>query len=188
MMTSTNTKKLSTTIQGTPPTWSDDEFNHRLHVRLHAYENTSACTVLVTHALEHEWLKLVSQHVADGYAIDRRWPIFHAQLVNSVPMTKPEALQAKDKEEIKTKVKNEYVDYLQTQLDEYKDKLTQQLIEAAEEKERRTLERAKAKRFADAEKEAQECFGDLVIPEGYPSTRPQSEESAFSLSLADDAQ
>lgn len=185
MMTSTNIKKPSTTIQGTPPTWSDDEFNRRLHVRLHAYENTSASTVLVTHALEHEWLKLVSQHVADGYTIDRRWPIFHAQLVNSVPMTKPEALRAKDKEEIKKKVKDEYIDYLQAKLDEYKTKLTQQLIEAAEEKERRTLERAKAKRFADAEKEAQECFGDLVVPEGFPNPRPQGEKPAFSLSLAD---
>jgi len=100
-------------------------------------------------------------------------------------MTKPEALQAKDKEELKVKVKEEYVDHLQIQLDEYKTKLTQQLIEAAEDRERRTLERAKAKRLADAEKEAQEYFGDLVIPEGFPSTRSQDEEPAFSLSLAD---
>lgn len=186
MMTGTNTKKPLTTIQGTPPAWNDEEFNRRLHVRLHAYENTSASTVLVAHALEHEWLKLVSQHVADGFEIDRRWPIFHAQLVNSVPMTKPEALQVADKEEIRAKVKEEYVDYLQTQLDEYKIKLTQQLIEAAEDKERRTLERAKAKRLADAEKEAQVCFGDLIIPPDFPHSR--SEEPAFSLSLESDAQ
>ncbi|MFK3942021.1 hypothetical protein ACI2KC_10080 [Pseudomonas monteilii] len=179
-------KKLSTTlIKGTPPAWQDDEFNRRLRIAIHAYENTRESTVMVTHALEHEWLKLVAQHVADGYTLDRRWSIHHAELSNSVPMIKPKALQVEDKEQIKEKVKAEYIQHLQLQLDAYKAKLIQQLIEVQEEKERRALEQVKAKRLADAEKEAQECFGDLVIPEGFPNPRPQGEEPAFSLSLAD---
>ena len=69
-------------------------------------------------------------------------------------------------------MKAEYVQHLQTQLDEYKAKLTQQLIEAEEEKERRALEQAKAKRIAASEKEANDCFGNLVIPEGFPEEKP----------------
>lgn len=168
-MTKRQTNKLSsTTIHGTPPAWNDAEFNRRLRIGIHAYENTSECTVMVSHALEHEWLKLVAQHVAAGYTLDRHWAIHHAELSNSVPMGKPEALQLEDKEQIKEKVKAEYVQHLQSQLGEYKKKLTQQLIEAAEEKERRALNQAKAKRIADAEKQANACFGDLIVPDGFP--------------------
>ncbi len=172
-MTKKQSNKLSTTIiHGTPPAWDDSEFNSRLRIAIHAYENTRECTVMVSHALEHEWLKLVAQHVADGYTLDRRWSIHHAELSNSVPMGKPEALQVEDKEQIKEKVKAEYVKHLQLQLDAYKAKLTQQLIEAQEEKERRALEQVKAKRFADAEKEAQDCYGELTIPHGFPEDTP----------------
>ncbi|WP_350298121.1 hypothetical protein [Pseudomonas putida] len=172
-MTKKQTNKLSsTTIHGTPPAWNDAEYNRRLRIAIHAYENTRECTVMVSHALEHEWLKLVAQHVADGYTLDRRWPIHHAELTNSVPMVKPESLQVTDKEAIKAKVKDEYVQHLQSQLDAYKAKLTQQLIEAQEEKERRALEQVKAKRLADAEKEAQDCYGELTIPEGFPEEKP----------------
>ncbi|WP_345956285.1 hypothetical protein Q9323_14735 [Pseudomonas fulva] len=174
-MTKKQSNKLSTTIiHGTPPAWDDTEFNRRLRLAIHAYENTRECTVMVSHALEHEWLKLIAQNAADGYTLDRRWPIYHGELSNSVPMGKPEALQVKDKEQIKEKVKEEYVQHLQSQLDEFKEKLTQQLIEAAEEKERRALDQAKAKRIADAEKEANACFGSLVIPDGFPEEQPLS--------------
>lgn len=180
-------KKLSTTvIKGTPPAWQDDEFNRRLRIAIHAYENTRESTVMVTHALEHEWLKFVAQHVADGYTLDRRWPIHHAELSNSVPMIKPEALQVTDKEAIKAKVKEDYVQHLQAQLNEYRSKLTQQLIEAEEERERRALEQAKAKRRAAAEKESNECFGELIVPDGYPAMHEveQDPAAAFSVELA----
>ncbi|MCX2889831.1 hypothetical protein OO258_16450 [Pseudomonas sp. DCB_BI] len=172
-MTKKQTNKLSsTTIHGTPPAWNDAEFNRRLRIGIHAYENTSECTVMVNHPLEHEWLKLVAQHVAEGYTLDRRWPIYHAELTNSVPMVKPETLQVTDKEAIKAKVKADYVQHLQSQLDEYKAKLARQLVEAQEEKERRVLEQAKAKRLSDAAQEAQDCYGELTIPHGFPEEKP----------------
>lgn len=170
----TNTNKLSasklptTTIKGVPPAWSDVEYNRRLHIRHHAYSNTRECTEFVTHALEHEWLKLVAQKVSEGYTIDRVWPIHHAQLTHSTYLVKPAAVQAQEKEALKAEVKAAYIEHLQAQLDQYKAKLAKQLLEAAETKERQKQEREEAKRKASAEKEADECFGDLVIPDGYP--------------------
>ncbi|MCO7506775.1 MULTISPECIES: BREX-1 system adenine-specific DNA-methyltransferase PglX [unclassified Pseudomonas] len=183
-MSNKQSSKLSTTvIKGTPPAWDDAEFNKRLRVRLHAYDNTSVCTELVSHALEHEWLSLVSEKVASGYTLDRRWPINHAQLSHSVQMVKPLAMQASEKEELKDVVKAEYVQHLQSQLETYRTALTNQLIEAAEEKERRKAEDAAIKRRALAEKESAECFGELVVPDGFPEhpAQPLCQPAVFSL-------
>lgn len=183
----TNTNKLSTTtIKGVPPAWSDAEYNRRLHIRHHAYSNTRECTEFVTHPLEHEWLKLVALKVSEGYSIDRVWPINHAQLTHSTYLVKPAAVQEAEKEALKEVVKAEYVEHLQAQLKDYKAKLAKQLLEAQEEKERQKQEREEAKRKAAAEKEADMCFGDLVIPDGFP---PVAElpvpESSFSMELTD---
>lgn len=183
-MSNKQSNKLSTTvIKGMPPAWSDDEFNKRLRVRIHAYENTSVSTELVSHPLEHEWLKLIADKVSNGYKLDRRWPISHAQLSHSVQMVKPLAMQACEKEELKVVVKAEYVAHLQSQLDVYRAALTNQLIEAAQEKERRKAEQEAAKRHAAAEREASECFGELVIPDGFPEhpTQPLCQPAVFSL-------
>lgn len=180
----TNTNKLSTTtVKGVPPKWEDVEFQRRLHIRLHAYSNTRECTEFVTHPLEHEWLKIVAQKLGEGYTIDRVWPISHAQLSHSTYLVKPEAVQEVEKEALKEVVKAEYIEHLQAQLNEYKAKLAQQLIEAQEEKERRALEQAKAKRVAAAVKEANQCFGELAIPEGYPIAEPEA--PAFSMEMPD---
>ncbi|MEW5547088.1 hypothetical protein [Pseudomonas soli] len=180
-MSNKQSNKLSTTvINGIPPAWSDDEFNKRLRVRLHAYENTSVCTELVSHPLEHEWLKLVSEKVASGYTLDRRWPISHAQLSHSVQMVKPLSVQASEKEDLKAVVKAEYVAHLQSQLDAYRAALANQLIEAAEEKERRKAEQETIKRRAQAEKEAAECFGELIVPDGFPE-QPEQKPAVFCL-------
>lgn len=180
-MSNKQSNKLSTTvIKGAPPAWSDDEFNKRLRVRTHAYENTSVCTELVTHPLEHEWLKLVAEKVASGYTLDRRWPINHAQLAHSVRLVKPLSVQVSDKEELKAVVKDEYVQYLQAQLDVYRAALANQLIEAAEEKERRKAAHEATKRRVQAEKDASECFGDLVVPDGFPE-QPEQKVAVFSL-------
>lgn len=161
-------KLSTTTINGTPPKWEDSEFNRRLHVRTHAYNNTRECTEFVTHPLEHEFLKLIAQKVSEGYTIDRVWPIHHAQLTHSTHLIKPEAVQVVEREALKAEVKAAYIEHLQTQLDNYKAKLAKQLLEKAEAKERQKREREEAKRIAEAEKEADDCFGALVIPEGFP--------------------
>lgn len=179
-MSNKQSNKLSTTvIKGTPPAWSDDEFNTRLRVRIHAYDNTSVCTVMVSHPLEHSWLKLVAEKVNEGFTLDRRWPISHAQLSHSVQMVKPLAMQASEKEELKAVVKDEYVAHLQSQLETYRVALANQLIEAAEEKERRKAEQEGNKRRAAAEKEASECFGELIVPDGFPE-QPEQKPAVFS--------
>lgn len=171
------------TIHGTPPQWSDEQFNHRLRVRLHAYENTTESTVIVCHPLEHEWLKLVAEKVNEGYTLDRRWPITHAELTHSVPMVKPQSVQEEEKEALKAQVKADYVAQLQTSLDEYKAQLTQQLLEAAEERDRRKAQEAADKRRREAEREAAECFGELVVPDGFPD-QPEQKPALFSLSVS----
>lgn len=179
-----NTNKLSTTtIKGVPPKWEDVEFQRRLHIRLHAYSNTRECTEFVTHPLEHEWLKIVAQKIGEGYTIDRVWPISHAQLSHSTYLVKPEAVQEVEKEALKEVVKAEYIEHLQAQLKEYKSKLAKQLLETAEAKERQKQEREEARRIAAAEKEADECYGELVVPEGYPVAEPEA--PAFSMEMPD---
>ncbi|MBH3346981.1 hypothetical protein [Pseudomonas putida] len=168
-MTNVSNKKLSTTtIQGVPPKWENSEFNRRLHIRVHSYNNTRECTEFVTHALEHEFLKLIAQKVSEGYTIDRVWPVHHGQLTHSTHLIKPEAVQELEREALKAEVKAAYIAHLEAQLKEYKAKLAQQLLETAEAKERQKREREEAKRIAEAEKEADECFGALVIPDGFP--------------------
>lgn len=180
----TNTNKLSTTtIKGVPPKWEDVEFQRRLHIRLHAYSNTRECTEFVTHPLEHEWLKIVAQKLGEGYTIDRVWPISHAQLSHSTYLVKPEAVQEVEKEALKEVVKAEYIEHLQAQLKEYKSKLAKQLLETAEAKERQKQEREEARRIAAAEKEADECYGELVVPVGYPVAEPEA--PAFSMEMPD---
>ncbi|QHW08374.1 hypothetical protein [Pseudomonas putida] len=176
-------KKLSTTkITGVPPVWSDDEFNLKLRVALHAYEHTRASAECISHPIEIEWLKLVVEKCNKGYAFRDHHSIEHDQLRNVIWMTKPIEVQAVEIEEIKRQVKNDYVAHLQTKLDEYKSKLAQQLVEAQEEKERRAAEQAKAKKLRDAQAEADACFGDLVIPEGYPV----AQGAQFSMDVVDD--
>lgn len=182
-MTSPN-KLSATTINGVPPKWDDSEYNRRLHIRLHAYSNTRECTELVTHPLEYEWLRLVAEKVNEGYTIDRVWPIHHAQLSHTTSLVKPAAVQKVEKEALKEVVKAEYVEHLQTQLKEYKAKLAKQLLEAAEEKERQKQEREQAKRLAAAEREADECFGDLVIPEGFPEAPLPAPAITFSMEMS----
>ena len=176
-------KVSKTTISGSAPQWSDEQFNHRLRVQLHAYDNTSECTETVSRPLEHEWLQLVTEKVNEGFTLDRRWPIIHAELHHAVPMVKPQSVQDVEKEAIKAQVKADYVAHLQTALDEYKAQLTQQLLEVAEAKERTKGEDAAAKRRRDAEREAAECFGELVVPDGFPE-QPEQKPALFSLSVS----
>lgn len=183
-MSNKQSSKLSTTvIKGTPPVWCDNEFNNRLRVRLHAYDNTRECTELVSHPLEHEWLALVSEKVSSGYAIDRRFPTHHAQLSHSAQLVKPLSVQASEKEELKAVVKAEYVTHLQSQLEAYRATLAIQLIEATEERERRKAEQEAAKRRTQAEKEAAECFGELLVPDGYPIISERSVEQPVQFSM-----
>lgn len=180
-MSNKQSNKLSTTvIQNTPPAWKDEDFIKRLRVRLHAYDNTRECTELVSHPLEHEWLALVAEKVSNGYTLDRRWPIHHAQLSHSVQLVKPLDMQANEKAELKAVVKSEYIQHLQSQLKTYRVALTNQLIEAAAEKERRKVEQEAIKRRTQAEKEAAECFGELIVPDGYPE-QPEQKSAVFSL-------
>lgn len=175
-------KVSKTTISGSAPQWSDEQFNHRLRVRLHAYDNTSECTETVSRPLEHEWLQLVTEKVNEGWTLDRRWPITHAELRHSVQMRKPQSVQDVEKEVIKAQVKADYVAHLQASLAEYKAQLAQQLLEAAEAKERKKEEDAASKRLLAAQKEADDCFGKLDIPDGFPACATgQSDLARFSL-------
>lgn len=166
-------KKLSTTtITGTPPQWDDAEYNRRLEIQLHCYHNTAQSREIVVAPLEHDWLDLVIAKLADGYTVCKKYPISHDQLHHQLYMKKPVDQQTVDITDIKEQVKVEYVSWLQAELVEYKAKLTQQLLEAKIAKERQAQEAKDAKRLADAQREADECFGELVIPDGIPEVKP----------------
>lgn len=177
-------KKLSTiTITGTPPQWTDEEYQRRVDMEVYAYKNTAASRERVTFPLEHQWLKAVVAKCSEGYVLCERYPVAHDLLSHTVYMIKPESMQTTDIAGIKHRVKDEYTQELQAELDRYKRALARQIVEAKIEKERLAQEAKDAKRLKEAETEADECFGELTIPDGYPEVKIEVKPADFALEM-----
>ncbi|WP_251961760.1 hypothetical protein [Pseudomonas sp. Marseille-Q5299] len=120
---------------------------------------------LVSGSLGHEFLQAVIDKANQGYTITHTKRLVHAELHHSTYMVKPLEMQEQDIEAIKTKVKSEYVAWLESEHARYQSLLREQLVQAQEEKERKAAEVAKAKQLAAIEKEVQACYKPLVIPD-----------------------
>ncbi|MEX7558123.1 hypothetical protein [Pseudomonas monteilii] len=151
-------------IVGVPPKWNDAEFECRLDDAVKLYKLTTQSKEGAHAALPHDFLILVSAKVAEGYTIDRNHAVIADPLHYSCMLIKPEAMQVKDIEELKVKVKEEYVEWLESERARYQDLLRLQLIQKLEEKERKAAETAKAKQLAQIEAEVQACYSPLEIP------------------------
>ncbi|QXH45374.1 hypothetical protein KSS93_21210 [Pseudomonas xanthosomatis] len=157
--------KEKITINGTPPKWSDAEFQTRVESWVNVYHNTTNSMELVQHPLPHGHLQAVIDKAAAGYTIAINYPVHHESLHHACYMTKPQSMQAEDIADIKVKVKNEYVEWLESEHARYQDLLRQQLIQTQQEKELKVQEDKKAKQLAEIEKQVQACYKPLVIPE-----------------------
>lgn len=157
------TRKIQ--VHGVPPTWSDDEFESRVASWINVYHNTSQCMENVTSALPHDFLEIVSAKTAEGYSIARTQRVNFEPLSYSCWMIKPKEMQQIDIAEIRVTEKVKYVAFLESGRARYQDLLRQQLLQAAELKEQKKVEDAKARRLAEIDKELNELFTPLVVPE-----------------------
>jgi hypothetical protein len=152
------------TIKGVPPKWDDAEFEARVDGWVNVYRGTTQCMEFVRSPLPHEFLELVALKVAEGYTVARNQGVTHESLNHSCWMIKPEGKQSIDIDDIRIRVKAEYVEFLQGEHVRYQDLLRQQLIQSAELKEQKKIEDAKAKRLLEIDKEVSDTYSSLIIP------------------------
>ncbi|MNO51154.1 hypothetical protein D3C76_415450 [compost metagenome] len=151
-------------IVETPPRWNDEEYERRAEDAVKLYKLTTQSKQGVYAPLPHDFLILVAAKFAEGYTIARNHAIVTDPLHYSCMLIKPEHLQEQDIAELKTKLKSEYVEWLEAKHSRYQDLLRQQLIQKLQEKERKAAETAKAKQLAQIEAEVQACYSPLEIP------------------------
>lgn len=153
------------TVKGVPPKWDDAEFEARVDSWVNVYRGTTQCMEFVRSPLPHDFLELVASKVSEGYTVARNQGVTHEALNHSCWMIKPDDEQQKDIDDIRVRVKAEYVEFLQGEHVRYQDLLRQQLTQAAEAKEQKKIDDARKKRMSEIEKEVSNTFSPLVIPE-----------------------
>lgn len=152
------------TISGIPPKWSDAEFETRVDGWVNVYKGTTQCMEVVRTPLPHDFLELVATKVSEGYTVARNQSVTIAQLDHQCWMIKPLSHQQKDIDDIRTRVKSEYVEFLEAEHVRYQNLLRQQLIQAADAKEQKRIDDARNKRMSEIDKEVSNTFSPLVIP------------------------
>lgn len=158
------TDKTKIVINGTPPKWCDAEFETRIDGWLNVYRGTTQCMEHVRSPLPHDFLELVALKVSEGYVVARNQGIIHEALNHSCWMIKPDDEQKIDIDDIRIRVKAEYVEFLQSEHVRYQDLLRQQLIQAAEAKEQKKADDARNKRLLEIDKEVSDTYSPLIIP------------------------
>lgn len=154
---------MSIKIQGAPRDYNEQELQSLQAARRNVYtqvENKER----VTAEFGYDLIEKTHKKLLEGYAMERTLPIALSPLNNSIYLRKPKEMQDKEMLLLDEQVKKQYIEELQKEREEYKSLLVAQLMEAEEEKERKKQEQAKAKRLADIQAQAEQCYGDLVIP------------------------
>ncbi|MGY2441913.1 hypothetical protein [Pseudomonas sp. SDO52101_S400] len=157
-------EKTKIVVSGAPPKWNDAEFEARVDGWVNVYRGTTKCMELVRSPLPHDFLESVASKVAEGYTVARDQRVTHEALNHSCWMRKPDEKQKRDIDDIRIRVKSEYVEFLQGEYVRYQDLLRQQLIQAAEAKEQKKIDDARNKRMSEIDKEVNNTFSPLVIP------------------------
>ncbi|WP_337153543.1 hypothetical protein [Pseudomonas protegens] len=152
------------TVKGVPPQWDDTEFEARVDGWVNVYRGTTQCMEFVRSPLPHDFLELVASKVSEGYTIARNQGVTHDALNHSCWLIKPLSHQQKDIDDIRIRVKAEYVEFLQGEHVRYQDLLRQQLLQAADAKEQKRIDDARNKRMSEINKEVLNTFSPLVIP------------------------
>lgn len=154
---------MSIKIQGAPRDYNEQELQSLQAARRNVYmqvENKER----ITAEFGYDLIALTHKKLLEGYAMERTLPIALSPLNNYIYLRKPKDVQEEEMLLLDEQVKKQYIEELQKEREEYKTLLVAQLMEAEEEKERKKQEQAKAKRLADIQAQAEQCYGDLVIP------------------------
>ena len=153
------------TIKGTAPKFDDQVLKQRQAARHHQYHSTSESHGVARGTIPFEFLANVIELSNQGYELSNKYPITSTPLSYSAYMRKPEHVVTSDLEVLDKEVKQTYIADLEREREDFKLKLTAQLLQAAKLREQKKIEDAHKKRMADIEKEVNDTFGDLVIPE-----------------------
>lgn len=154
------------TIKGVPPKFDQAVLKQRQEGFHNMYRQTSLCMELVRAPIPHEFLTAVIEKSKLGYELATGYsPISTSPGDYSAYFIKPLDLQQVDLIAIDEREKCKYIAELQVERQKYKELLTEQLLQAAELKEKKKIEDAHKKRMADIEKEVNDTFGELVVPD-----------------------
>lgn len=153
------------TIKGTAPKFDDQVLKQLQQGYHHMYRNTDQRCTVVRDKLAYSFLAKVVEMSTEGYVLTPNYPISTSPADYSVFMVKPDRIQAADLIAIDAKVKQEYIEKLEREREDFKLKLTAQLIQAAKLREQKKEEEKQAKLLKEIEKEVNDVFGDLVVPE-----------------------
>lgn len=154
-----------TTLTGTAPKFDEQVLKQRQAARHHQYHGTSESHGVARGTVPFEFLTKVIELANQGYELSNKYPITSTPMSYSAYMRKPDAIQADDLEVLDKEVKQTYIADLERELEDFKLKLTAQLLQAAKLREQKKIEDAHKKRMADIEKEVNDVFGDLVVPD-----------------------
>lgn len=158
------TKENKTTIQGAPREYNEQELKRLQKARQHMYKSFE--NVERVHSeLAYDFIMTLHNKLNEGYSLSRHKPVNLQPLSFWATLTLPESIQEEAIAKINEEVKQAYIAELQSEREHYKKLLIQQLQEAEEDKERKRQEQAKTKKLAELQKAADECYGDLVVPE-----------------------
>lgn len=153
-----------TTISGVPSEFDASKLQ-ALQAQQHAVYAIRGAKEDVYAELPYHLITKVHQKLSEGYSLTEECHIHLSPLNLHCQLIKPASVQEADKALISEQVKAQYIASLEAEREHYKQLLIQQLLEAEEERERKKQEQAKAKKLLEAQQAAEECYGELKLPE-----------------------
>ncbi|MNF44225.1 hypothetical protein D3C76_1335880 [compost metagenome] len=152
-------------MTGTAPKFDQAVLKQRQEGFHNMYKQTSQCMELVRANIPYEFLTAVVEKSKLGYVLSEWSPISTSPADYSAYMIKPEELQQVDLIAIDEREKCKYIAELEKEREEYRVKLTHQLLQTRELQEAKKAADKHAKVLAEIEKEVNDTFGVLIVPE-----------------------
>ena len=156
---------MTISIKGTAPKFNQNELDQRQASYRNMYKSTMECREAVRGELPHQFLLSVIEHSNKGYTLDETTPLRLESLNYRAFMTKPDHMQVADLAAADIKIKEAYVAELEAERERYRQLVTAQLLQKAELAEQKKIDDKKAKLLAEVQKEVNELFGELIVPE-----------------------
>ncbi|NWA44703.1 hypothetical protein HX793_22285 [Pseudomonas reactans] len=153
------------TIKGVPPQFDEKLLKELQAARHIVYEQTDESTAFVRGEIPVQFLTSVIDHHDKGYTLNLKYPVSFGHGSYWCRMDKPDSIKIDECQALDSQVKQEYIADLEREHQKYKDLLTAQLLQAAQLKEKKKIEDAHKKRMTDIEKEVNDTFGELVVPD-----------------------
>jgi murein L,D-transpeptidase YcbB/YkuD len=153
------------TIKGTAPKFDEQVLKQRQAARHNQYHLTSESFAVARGEIAFEFLANVINLANQGYELSDKYPIATSAMSYHAHMKKPSHVVHADLEALDEEEKQKYIADLEREREKYRQLVTAQLLQKAELAEAKKVADKQAKLLADVQKEVNELFGELVIPE-----------------------